>query len=625
MGPGSRPGRRLELFHHPDLAEILQHAGMDQLRNRRRSHRVRGCRLAGLRQFLAERAFDAVQRTRQMIGDIIRQAFAHQDKTPRPQRIDWRILVRIAAGRNRQRLEECMFRPDARDLFAIRRDDPRTAGARRHGGKSGPADAGAPQRRGASVEHHRRAVTAAVEIDGLKILVLLQAETVEHVTRQDRKARAFGPERDRFADEVANGLVWAVGAHHEHTRARIHRGQDFQFCARPPDPHKSFVGRLSGDQRDIELAGLQQRNILVAAFGVARLDRQRLIGFVHDPGKGNNKNIKNKNMTGEIMIASLRTMLLGLVCLTSLVAGMTPSSAADYPNRPVRWLIGFAAGGPVDIVARIMSQWLSEHFGQQFVVENRAGSGGNLAAAAAVTSPPDGYTLLFVAPNNAISTSLYKKLPYDFIRDTVPVASIMQLTNMMVVPTSLPVKTLQEFIDYCKANPGKVAFASSGNGTSVHMSAELFKALTKVEMTHVPYRGSSAAMPDLISNKVQVLFDNLPSALEQVRGGTLRGLGVTSPNRWPGVPDIPAVVETVPGFESVGFYGISAPKGTPPEIVDILNKAVGEALKDPKLVARLGEVGGIPKPMTPAEFGKLVADETDKWRKVVEFAGVSVD
>jgi tripartite-type tricarboxylate transporter receptor subunit TctC len=201
----------------------------------------------------------------------------------------------------------------------------------------------------------------------------------------------------------------------------------------------------------------------------------------------------------------------------------------------------------------------------------------------------------------------------------------MQLTNMMVVPMGLPVKTVQEFIDYCKANPGKVSYASSGNGTSVHMSAELFKALTKVEMTHVPYRGSSAAMPDLISNKVQVLFDNLPSALEQVRGGTLRGLGVTSPKRWPTVPDVPTVAETVPGFESVGFYGISGPKGTPPDIIEILNKAVGVALKDPKLVARLADVGGIPKPMTPAEFGKLVADETEKWRKVVEFAKVSVD
>jgi tripartite-type tricarboxylate transporter receptor subunit TctC len=321
----------------------------------------------------------------------------------------------------------------------------------------------------------------------------------------------------------------------------------------------------------------------------------------------------------------LRAAAIGLSSLLGLAATGTPSFAADYPNRPVHWLIGFTAGGPVDVVARIMSQWLSEHFGQQFVVENRAGSGGNIAAAAAINSPPDGYTILFVAPNNAISTSLYKHLSYDFIRDTVPVASIMQLTNMLVVSNTMPVKTVKELIDYCKANPGKVSFASSGYGTSVHMSGELFKAMTGCNMLHVPYRGSTIAYPDIMSNKVQMIFDNLPGALEQTRAGNLRPLGVTSPKRWPGVPDIPAIAETVPGFESVGFYGISAPKGTPPEIADILNKAVGDALKDPKLVARLAEIGGIPKPMTPAEFGKLIADETEKWRKVVEFAGVSVD
>ena len=272
-----------------------------------------------------------------------------------------------------------------------------------------------------------------------------------------------------------------------------------------------------------------------------------------------------------------------------------------------------------------MAQWLSEHLGQQFVVENRTGSGGNIAAAAAINSPPDGYTILFVAPNNAISTSLYKHLTYDFIRDTVPVASIMQLTNMLVVSNGMPVKSVKELIDYCKANPGKISYASSGNGTSVHMSAELFKAMTGCNMIHVPYRGSAIAFPDIISNKVQLIFDNLPSGLEQSRAGTVRALGVTSPQRWPGLPDVPAIAETVPGFESVGFYGISAPKGTPPEIVEILNKAVGEALKDPKVAERLTTVGGIPKPMTPAEFGKLIADETEKWRKVVEFAGVSVD
>ncbi len=321
----------------------------------------------------------------------------------------------------------------------------------------------------------------------------------------------------------------------------------------------------------------------------------------------------------------MRAVFTGLICLFSLAGGAAPISAADYPNRPVRWLIGFAAGGPVDVVARIMAQWLSEHLGQQFVVENRTGSGGNIAAAAAINSPPDGYTILFVAPNNAISTSLYKHLTYDFIRDTVPVASIMQLTNMLVVSNGMPVKSVKELIDYCKANPGKISYASSGNGTSVHMSAELFKAMTGCNMVHVPYRGSAIAFPDIISNKVQLIFDNLPSGLEQSRAGTVRALGVTSPQRWPGLPDVPAIAETVPGFESVGFYGISAPKGTPPEIVEILNKAVGEALKDPKVAERLTTVGGIPKPMTPAEFGKLIADETEKWRKVVEFAGVSVD
>jgi tripartite-type tricarboxylate transporter receptor subunit TctC len=286
---------------------------------------------------------------------------------------------------------------------------------------------------------------------------------------------------------------------------------------------------------------------------------------------------------GVVFMSRMRAIFTGLICLFCLAGGAASTSAADYPNRPVRWLIGFAAGGPVDVVARIMAQWLSEHLGQQFVGENRTGSGGNIAAATAINSPGDGYTILFVAPNNAISASLYKHLTYDFIRDTVPVASIMQLTNMLVVSNGMPVKSVREFIDYCKANPGKISYASSGNGTSVHMSAELFKAMTGCNMVHVPYRGSAIAFPDVISNKVQLIFDNLPSGLEQSRAGTVRALGVTSPQRWPGLPDVPAIAETVPGFESVGFYGISAPKGTPPEIVEILNKAFGEALKDPKV------------------------------------------
>ena len=321
----------------------------------------------------------------------------------------------------------------------------------------------------------------------------------------------------------------------------------------------------------------------------------------------------------------LRAAVIATIGLMSLAGGTQPADAADYPNRPVHWLIGFSAGGPVDVVARIMAQWLSVHFGQQFVVENRTGSGGNIAAAAAINSPADGYTLLFVAPNNAISASLYKHLTYDFIRDTVPVGNIMQLTNMMVISNAMPVKNVAEFIDYCKANPGKISYASSGYGTSVHMSGEMFKAMTGCNMVHVPYRGSMIAYPDIISNKVQLIFDNLPAGLEQSRAGAVRALGVTSPKRWTGLPDVPAIAETVPGFELVGFYGISAPRGTPPEIVETLNKAIAEALRDPKVVELLTTAGGIPKPMTPAEFGKLIADDTEKWRKVVEFAGVSVD
>jgi tripartite-type tricarboxylate transporter receptor subunit TctC len=316
--------------------------------------------------------------------------------------------------------------------------------------------------------------------------------------------------------------------------------------------------------------------------------------------------------------------LLGVACVLRLAAP-APSQAGDYPDRPVRFINGFAAGGPVDTVARIMAQALSEHLGQQFVVENRPGSGGNIATGVAINATPDGYTVLFSGANNAISASLYKHLNFDFMRDTVPVAMFTQVPNMMVVSKAMPVKTVQEFIDYCKANPGKISFSSSGNGTTVHMAGELFKAMTKCDMVHVPYRGSALAIPDLISNKVQVMFDNLPTALEQVRGDNLRGLGVTSAQRWPSVPDVPAIAETVPGYETSVFYGMSVPKGTPPEIVIILNKAVNEVLKDPKLIARFADIGGVPKPMTPEEYGKLIAAETEKWRKVVEFAGVSVD
>jgi len=330
-------------------------------------------------------------------------------------------------------------------------------------------------------------------------------------------------------------------------------------------------------------------------------------------------------MTGETMIGRSHAALLGLFFASLLAASPAPSRAGDYPDHPVRFINGFAAGGPVDTVARIMAQTLSDRLGQQFVVENRPGSGGNIATAAGISSPPDGYTVMFTGSNNAISASLYKHLPFDFMRDTVPVAMFTEVPNMMIVSNAMPVKTVQEFIDYCKANPGKISFASSGNGTTVHMSAEYFKALTKCDMLHVPYRGSALAMPDVISNKVQLIFDNLPTAAEQARGGTVRALGVTSAKRWPSVPDVPAIAETVPGYEATVFYGMSAPKGTPSEIVATLNKAINEALKDPKLVARFAEIGGVPTPMTPEAYGKHIAAETGKWRKVVEFAGVSVD
>ena len=325
------------------------------------------------------------------------------------------------------------------------------------------------------------------------------------------------------------------------------------------------------------------------------------------------------------MTRFLRAALLTLAYAASLAAVPTPSQAGDYPDHPVRFINGFAPGGPVDTVARIMAQALSDHFGQQFVVENRPGAGGNIATSVAIASPPDGYTVMFSGSNNAISASLYKHLAFDFMRDTLPVAMFTEVPNLMIVANAMPVKTVQEFIDYCKANPGKISYASSGNGTTVHMSAELFKAMTKCQMEHVAYRGSALAMPDVISNKVQLIFDNLPTAAAQAKGGNVRALGVTSAKRWPSVPDIPAIAETVPGYEATVFYGMSAPKGTPAEIVNTLNKAINEVLRDPKIVARFAELGGVPTPITPEAYGKHVADETEKWRKIVEFAGVSVD
>jgi len=318
----------------------------------------------------------------------------------------------------------------------------------------------------------------------------------------------------------------------------------------------------------------------------------------------------------------LRRFALAIACT---LAGSMPALAQTYPNRPIHFVVGFAAGGPNDIVARILGEWLSNHMGQQWVIEDRAGSGGMLAAGYVAAAVPDGYTVMFVAPKNAIGESLYKKLPFNFIRDTVAVAGTLRLANLMVVPPSFPANNVAEFIAYAKANPGKVNFASSGNGTSVHMSGELFKLLAGIDMVHVPYRGSAAAYPDLMSGKVHVLFDNLPGSIGFARGGQLKALGVTTTQRWPSTPEIPAISETIKDYEASVWYGISAPKGTPPEIVETLNKAVNAALADPKMAARFAELGAVPMPMTPAEFGKLIADETVKWRKVVEFANISVD
>jgi tripartite-type tricarboxylate transporter receptor subunit TctC len=321
---------------------------------------------------------------------------------------------------------------------------------------------------------------------------------------------------------------------------------------------------------------------------------------------------------------AVRALMFGIAA-AGLLVSPAAIAAEKYPNRPIHLVSGFQAGGGVDTTARVIADWLSTDLGQQVVVEDRTGSGGNIAAQWVVNAPPDGYTILFVAPNNAISNSLYKRLPFDFVRDTVPVAGIMRLTNVMVVPPSLPVKTVADFIAYAKARPGGLSFASSGNGTSVHLSGELFKAMTGIEMIHVPYRGSAGAYPDLMTAKVHVLFDNLPSSIEFIRAGRLRPLGVTVAERWPALPDVPPIAETVPGYEASVWYGIAAPKGTPAEIVAVLNKSVNAALANPKMQARLADLGGIPMPMPPMEFGKLVADETAKWAKVVKAANLSVE
>jgi tripartite-type tricarboxylate transporter receptor subunit TctC len=293
-----------------------------------------------------------------------------------------------------------------------------------------------------------------------------------------------------------------------------------------------------------------------------------------------------------------------------------------YPTRPVRWIVSFAAGGPNDIVARLVGQYLSEKLGQQVIIENRGGAGGNVGMEAVLRSQPDGYTIGFVAPNNAINATMYEQLPFDFLRDSAPVGGMMLLTNVMVVNPDVPAKTVAEFIAYGKANPGKLNMASSGIGTSVHMSGELFKTMTGIDMQHVPYRGSAPAMQDLLTNRVQVMFDNLPGSVQYIKAGTLRALGVTAGKRADAIPDVPTIGETVPGYEAVVWYGISVPKGTPQEIINTLNGALNAVLADPKLRVRLAELGGLPMSTSPAEFGKLIAEETQKWGKVVRATNI---
>jgi len=317
--------------------------------------------------------------------------------------------------------------------------------------------------------------------------------------------------------------------------------------------------------------------------------------------------------------------VIAAISLLIALLGASDAIADDYPSRPIKWVVGYPAGGTTDILARLIGQWLSEHLGQQFIIENRPGAGNNIGTEAVINSPPDGYTVLLVNPANGINASLYQKLNFNFIRDIAPVGGLTRVPNVMEVNPAVPAKTVQELIDYAKVNPAKVNLASSGNGTSVHLSGELFKMMTGLELLHVPYRGSAPALTDLLSGQVQLMFDNMPSSIEHIRAGKLRALAVTTAVRSPALPDVPTVAETVPGYEASAWFGMGVPKGTPPEIINKLNKAINAALADPTIQARLAELGGTVMAGTPADFGKVVTDETEKWAKVVKAAGAKVE
>ena len=318
-----------------------------------------------------------------------------------------------------------------------------------------------------------------------------------------------------------------------------------------------------------------------------------------------------------------RTFLHVAAGVAALPAISRIARAQAYPTRPVRVIVPFAPAGTTDIAARLMGQWLSERLGQQFVIENRPGASTMIGTEAVVRAPADGYALLLVTTSSAINTTLFEsKLNYNFLRDIVPIAGIFRVPNVMVVHPSVPAKTVPEFIAYAKANPGKINVESPGAGTSSHLAGELFKLMTGVNMVHIQYRGNGPALIDLLAGQVQVGFDPMPASIEYIRAGKLRALAVTTATRSEALPDIPTVGEFLPGYEASTWYGVGAPKGTPAEIVEKLNKEVNAALHDPKMNARLADLRGEPLTGSPAELAKMIADETEKWGKVIKFAGI---
>ncbi|MET0669475.1 MAG: tripartite tricarboxylate transporter substrate binding protein [Xanthobacteraceae bacterium] len=316
---------------------------------------------------------------------------------------------------------------------------------------------------------------------------------------------------------------------------------------------------------------------------------------------------------------------LGLFGAASGLPHVARAQLQSFPSKPVRWVLGFAAGGTTDIVSRIVTQWLSEQLGQPFIIDTRPGAGTNLGTESVIRSTPDGYTVLLAGTPNAINASLYPKLSFNFIRDTAPVVGIAAVPNVMVVHPSLPVKTVPEFLAYAKEHPGKVNMASSGVGSTPHLAGELFKMMTGVHVQHVPYRGAAQAVTDLLAGQVQLYFVTTPVSIEYIKAGRLRPLAATTVSRLPEFPDLPTVGESVPGYEASAWYGVAAPKDTPPTVVDKLNRDINAALADTKVRSRLVELGCTPLGGTPAAFGKLIADETEKWGKVVQFAGLKAE